>query len=313
MTLSEYYKTIDLDEIDRYISEGQEENVNLEFKTVNHPDINSLSFDKKNISKTISGFANSNGGIIIWGIKAKNNSLNQDVAEEKKPIKELTKFLNLLNRLEGQAVIPTINGIIHEKIDLGGDTGFIKTFVPRSESAPHMAIFSDKHYYKRSGDSFYQCEHYDIVDMFSRKKSPKLKVTAKVIAKDKMHQVRFRYFVLLSISNEGHNIAKYPYLALNFSNGFWQASDYGLDGNRNCGLNRVKNNILYRHNYSGGIDIVIYPGAVLDVDKFYLEIPIEQSPSDVVIDYMVSAEDTESTIGQLKISGEELAAMLNIS
>lgn len=307
MTISEYYKTIDINEIDRYISEGQEENINLEFKTVNHPDINSLVFDKKNISKTLSGFANSNGGIIIWGIKAKSNALNQDVAYEKKPIRELTKFLNLLNRLEGQAVIPTIEGVLHEKIDIGDDIGYVKTYVPKSESAPHMAIFSEKHYYKRSGDSFYQCEHYDIVDMFSRKKSPKLKVTSKLLTKDKMHQVRYRYYVLLSITNEGQNIAKYPYLALNFNSGFWQASDFGLDGNRNCGLKRVKNNIIYGHNYSGGIDIVIYPNAVLDVDKFYLEIPIEQNPSDVIIDYMVSAEDTESIVGQIKISGEELA------
>ena len=144
MTLEEYYNSIDLDEIERFIEEGQEENLNLEFKTVNFPNYNKQNkeFDKKNFSEVISGFGNSNGGIIIWGIKAKNNLKNQDVAQSKKPIEQITKFLNTLNRLEGQAVTPAISGLIHEKIETTDDIGFIKTYVPASENAPHMANFS---------------------------------------------------------------------------------------------------------------------------------------------------------------------------
>src|SRR6266566_2213429 len=105
MTIKEYFDAIDIKEIDRFLNDKQEENTELEFKTVNHPDYNddNRHYDKINISEVLSGFANSNGGIVIWGIKAKTNSAGQDVAKEKKPIKQLTKFLNLLNRLESQA------------------------------------------------------------------------------------------------------------------------------------------------------------------------------------------------------------------
>lgn len=101
MNLKSYFENIDINEIDRYISDGQEENLNLEFKSVVHPNYNTHNRedDKKNISKTFSGFANSNGGIVVWGIKAKENRNKQDIATDKKPIKELTKFLNMLNRL----------------------------------------------------------------------------------------------------------------------------------------------------------------------------------------------------------------------
>lgn len=301
MKLKEYFDTIDLTEIERFLLDKQEENVSLEFKTVNHPDYNddNREFDKRNISETLSGFANSNGGIIIWGIKAKTNSLGQDVAKDKKPVTQLTKFINLLNRLEGQAITPPIIGIEHKKIEITEDIGYIKTFVPQSENAPHMANFSGKHYYKRSGDSFYQCEHYDIVDMFSRKKSPQLKVAVKVINKQIQHQTHSRWNILVSIINEGNNIAKYPYLALNLSQG--TADEFGLDGNRNTGLSRVRNNVLFQHNYSGGVDKVIYPGAMVDVDKFYVETKMDATPPNLTINYMVAAEDSESIKGQIVI------------
>lgn len=178
MNIHEYFKSIDLNEVNSFISDQQEENIHLEFKTVNHPNYNSNNrdYDRNNLSKVISGFANSNGGIVIWGVKASTNSKGLDIAKELNPIKELTKFLNFLNRSEGQVIIPLVVGIQHKKIEVNKDEGFIITYIPKSENAPHMAIFSEKHYYKRSGDSFYICEHYDILDMLNRNISPKIEV-----------------------------------------------------------------------------------------------------------------------------------------
>jgi len=208
MELFDYFNTIDLTEVDRFISEGQEENVSLEFKTVNHPASNDISRndDKKNISKVLSGFSNSNGGIVIWGVKAKENDSNQDVAKEKKPIRELTKFLNMLNRLEAQAVTPIITGVRHEKIEISNDCGYVKTYIPLSKNAPHMANFADKRYFKRSGDSFYQCEHFDIVDMFSRTKQPKIKLLFHI---GTLHSAAITHETTLIALNEGAVLAKY--------------------------------------------------------------------------------------------------------
>lgn len=66
MNLKEYFDSIDLTEIDRFVNEGQEEHLNLEFKTVVHPNFNNANreIDKKNLSKALSGFANSDGGLL---------------------------------------------------------------------------------------------------------------------------------------------------------------------------------------------------------------------------------------------------------
>ncbi len=293
MDLKEYYNKIDIAEIDRYISEGQEENLNIEFKTVIHPNFNqnNKEYDKKNISKTFSGFANSNGGIIIWGIKAKENTDKQDVATDKKPIEELTKFLNTLNRLEGQAVTPVITGIEHRKVEISDDCGFIVTYVPESEFAPHMANYAGKHYYKRSGDSFYICEHYDIKDMFQRKHSANLDLNIKNKEIKQIHSDNVRVDLTIALSNTGRNYAKAPLIKVEINKPY-QFSDFGLDGNGNIGVfkARATPRTPQQCSYLGDQDILIYPELEYEIDKIRLEISkdIEEFPK-LIVNYMIVA------------------------
>ncbi|CAL65848.1 helix-turn-helix domain-containing protein [Christiangramia forsetii] len=307
MTLDKYFNSIDLKEIDRFIEEGQEENLNLEFKTVNFPNYNEQNkeFDKKNLSEVISGFANSNGGIIIWGIKAKNNSKNQDVAQSKKPIEQLTKFLNTLNRLEGQAITPYISGLVHEKIETTNDIGFIKTYVPASENAPHMANFSGKHYYKRSGDSFYQCEHYDIADMFTRKKSPRLRIHIRKLPRGSSNATGKRFIKFcfaISIHNDGQSIAKFPFLGLNIEGA--HPERYGIDGNNNHGLTKQIKTPIYDHNYIGGSDKVIYPQTMIDIDHFFVNVLEGIEVPDIEIQYLISAENMNNIQQEIVLDNE---------
>ena len=174
MNLKEYFENIDLDEINRFIENRVTEDLYMDFKTANYPI--ELKFDNKNFSKCLSGFANSSGGLIIWGVKASKNKEGLDVAKELKPISDLIKFENHLKRIEGKSVVPVIEGIEYRSILSSKDTGFLVVFVPPSDRTPHMALYADKHYYKRSGDSFYICEHFDIMDMINRKRTPKLSV-----------------------------------------------------------------------------------------------------------------------------------------
>lgn len=309
MALLDYFGSIDQNEIERFITEGQEENVSLEFKTVNHPNYNTENkeFDRKNFSVALSGFGNSNGGIIVWGIKAKENKQGQDVAIGKVPITELTKFLNFLNRNAGQAVIPVITGVLNEKIEESTDTGYIKTFIPSSDGAPHMALVGGKHYYKRSGDSFYQCEHYDIIDMFARKQSPDLHVTTRILTRQEDHMNKYRYEILVSIENRGKTLAKYPGLAIKCNQHYRQYS-HGLNGNSGTGLERVTNNTHYKYNYSGGINTVIYPGATLDVDKFVTEADKNSIPQSFEISYILSAESMETKTGEVLLDQRQVLA-----
>lgn len=308
MNLLDYFNKIDISEIDRMVDEGQEENVHLEFKTTVHPIFNNdnREFDKKNLSEVISGFANSNGGIVIWGVKAKKNKNNQDIADQKKPILELTRFLNSLNRLEGQAVTPIVSGIIHRKILVGDDEGFVKTYIPPSDNAPHMANYSSKHYYKRSGDSFYICEHYDIRDMFQRRQYAELELLVKdktEIDESILRGTIIRFEKVISMVNKGRNIARAPQLKVEINEPYF-FSEFGLDGNGNIGLfsRRAIPRTRNTSTYMGGQDILLYPDILYDLDKIWLEVPknTESLPA-LEIKYLIVAENAEKKSGSLTV------------
>lgn len=56
------------------------------------------------------------------------------------------------------------------------DKGYVKMLIFESENVLYMVNYFDKYYYKRSGDSFYIVEYFDIVDMFVRNKGLKLEL-----------------------------------------------------------------------------------------------------------------------------------------
>lgn len=307
MSNEEYFEKIDLVEIESFVDNKREENLYIEFKTVNHPVYNedNKTYDKKNFSTCLSGFANSNGGIVIWGIKANKDSNGVDCANELKPIKQLTKLLNMFNSLEGQAVTPTIRGVKHKKIDYGDDIGFIVTYVPESDSSPHMANYADNHYYKRNGDSFRRAEHFDIMDMLSRRKQPRLKLEYKNIKKGPIRGTNWRFEFVISLTNEGKVTAKFPYLAFNISDPFYRET-YGVDGMGFTGLKPTSDNFNYKHCYRGGSEIVIHPQMTLAIDKMQAEFEKPFSLNDVTIEYLLMAENMEPIKGKFVVTREEL-------
>ncbi len=73
--------------INAYVtSPGMIEDSHLEFKEKSNPKNANLSDDDQtNYSKALSGFANSDGGVLIWGITCKKEN-DMDMVSEKKPI-----------------------------------------------------------------------------------------------------------------------------------------------------------------------------------------------------------------------------------
>jgi hypothetical protein len=154
MNLEQLFDSLSAGDLDSYIVAGQEEHLLLDFKTITKSDL-SHSDDKKNLAKAISGFANSSGGIVIWGIDARKNQNGIDCAVGKEEIKSLSMFLSRLNEFTGLAVSPIADGVRHRSILTGVDEGFAISLIPESDS-PYMAKFHEDRYYKRSGDSFYR-------------------------------------------------------------------------------------------------------------------------------------------------------------
>src|SRR5258708_2690051 len=93
----EDFLNLTLTNLDTFITDQQEENLHLEFKTVSDPRLERN--DRKNLAKAIAGFANSDGGVVVWGIGTSANSLGVDLASAKCEIAPLSQFLAKLNQL----------------------------------------------------------------------------------------------------------------------------------------------------------------------------------------------------------------------
>jgi predicted HTH transcriptional regulator len=88
MDIIKYFDELNLNQIESYIKDGQEENLSLDFKTLTDSSLSKRD-DRKNLAIALSGFANSEGGIIVWGVDARPNSDGVDVASELKEIENL--------------------------------------------------------------------------------------------------------------------------------------------------------------------------------------------------------------------------------
>lgn len=160
-----------------------------------------------------------------------------------------------------------------------------------------MANYSGKHYYKRSGDSFYTCEHYDIKDMFQRKSSAQLELNVKDKIVRRISGGNKKIDIVMSLMNKGRNFAKAPLLRVELNEPY-KFCEFGLDGNRSIGIFQSKTSSDSRRKsvYMGGQDINIYPDLEYDIDKITLEISenIDELPK-LILRYMIVAENMEKT------------------
>ena len=138
---------------------GEEENLNLEFKG-----IDSLSKENKiEISKDVSAFANSSGGIIIYGINEEKH-IAKDISfvDGDKITKEWIENVisgNIQRRLNHIEIIP-----IRFDDDLKKSIYLIK--VQASSNSPHMCGY--KKFYKRNNFENIPMEEYEVRESYNR-------------------------------------------------------------------------------------------------------------------------------------------------
>ncbi len=162
--------------IDDYIVTRQPEELFLDFKRSGdngagrtlHQD------DRKNYAKAISGFGNSEGGVIIWGVDCSVDCDGADVAKARFPIENVERFLSLLQGAVSNSTIPAHSRVENYGIrQEGKQSGFVVSLIPKSMNAPHQVI-NNLQYYMRSGSSFSPVPHSVLSGMFGRRPQPKV-------------------------------------------------------------------------------------------------------------------------------------------
>ena len=161
-------KEYSIDDIRNLIDNEIEENIHLDYKASG-----ALSKEDKKrseIIKDVSAFANSDGGVIIYGLTEDNHKPKEiEFIDGDIFTKEwLENIINLIQpRINSVRIIP-----IRENGDLKHSIYIIK--IPRSDSAPHMA--RDNRYYKRFNFMSVPMEDYEVKDTLHRCHSPILNI-----------------------------------------------------------------------------------------------------------------------------------------
>lgn len=155
-----------LEDAQKLIDDEERESVTLEYKeAVKQWDDKA----KKKIAKHISAFANSEGGVIIFGIEC-------DKKDEDKPIAitglHPKNSAETFDRILTDAVKPEIEGW-ERKVLSGAGKSVLVVAIPRSDRAPHMSQ-KHKQYFHRSGAQSLAMESHLVELYYGRRRKPAL-------------------------------------------------------------------------------------------------------------------------------------------
>lgn len=167
------------DAIDEFILTSQTEELFLDFKQAVSSGKNFTSLhrdDRKNLAKAISGFGNSEGGVIVWGVECSRDVEIGDVAKAKVKVKNVHRFLSWLENAISGCTIPSHNKVRNHIVSCDDDgDGFVATYIPKCEIAPLMTTVGST-IYIRSGSNNVPAPYSVIAGMFGRRPQPNVEL-----------------------------------------------------------------------------------------------------------------------------------------
>ena len=215
LEIFELLKARQEDAINDFILTRRAEELFLDFKrSANNGKEEKLHHnDRNNLAKAISGFGNSVGGVIVWGIDCSRDFDGADVAKAKHPIENVDRFSSLLHSVISGCTIPPHSQVESFGIKVKGkDSGFVATLIPKSMKAPHQAIYN-YHYYLRAGSNFVPVPHAILSGLFGRRPEPRIGFNFGVKTLE-TNEETVKCSLSFNIINNGRGIARDSYLII---------------------------------------------------------------------------------------------------
>lgn len=148
-----------IEEIDQLIADQVQESIHLEYKSSQAIE----DFDE--LAKDISAFANSDGGVIIYGVLEKDHlPIGRDTGVDHKKYNR-ERVENIIT----SRISPRIDGVLIAQIPLSASTSLYAIKIPNSFRGPHQA--PNKKYHKRYNFKAEAMEDYEINDVRNRRKN----------------------------------------------------------------------------------------------------------------------------------------------
>jgi hypothetical protein len=168
-------------------------------------------------SEYLSAFANTGGGVMLWGIDARRKVVDGreiDFAGDEALVTDPTLLASKLREWQGQATDPPLSGVEIHPYPVPEDQkkGFVLCFIPEGPYKPYQSIMTDdKQYYIRGGTSNFVMVKPTLASLFYPKTKPifRLIATAKLemqhAARD---NARSTAHVQVELFNRGTSSAK---------------------------------------------------------------------------------------------------------
>ncbi|MCY4071027.1 MAG: ATP-binding protein [Chloroflexi bacterium] len=184
----------------KYIDDGIEESLNLDYKAAGA--LAKTDGKRKEVTKDVSAMANSDGGIIIYGMTEQNHL--PDVID---PVNRKDFSKEWLEHVIGN-IRPRIDGLLIHPVPIGGSNSDVVYIVeiPQSQTA-HQA--TDKRYYKRHNFESVAMEHFEILDVLNRQQHPRIELDFETLPAIDEHGVTYKLELNVKIRNIGNVLARF--------------------------------------------------------------------------------------------------------
>lgn len=195
--------------LDQMIADGVEESLSLDYKRAASL---SKSDERKKIevTKDVSSFANSGGGILVYGIAEFEDEPRKHLPERLDPIKRAEISKEWLDQVI-QSIQPRVEGITIHPVTISetNNTVCYVVEVPQSHTA-HMA--RDHRYHKRHNFTTAQMEDYEVRDVMNRRTHPKIK--ASIFINRRAEWPKSEGVILVKLENTGRVLANHVMVEL---------------------------------------------------------------------------------------------------
>ncbi len=266
--------SITYSDFENFLRSEIEENLNLDYKSglliigrqrsniVNNKlDNNKSDRGFSDLARTIVGFANAEGGLLILGVQELPEVINgvrvkvRPGSVEPLPLGIVTKEM-LENKIRALIQFP-LDDLRILPLKLPNNQDFVCLIdVPQSVRAPHQ-LSSDKVYYQRRNFFTEAMEHYQISDLFGKRLAPSLDIELKWQSGGSIDH----FFLHPIIHNKGRAIAKYVLCTFTMEN-----SSFSIANTHNWGNH---NGVWEFHT---GVNSVVYPDKPLDTDSLFFRL-----------------------------------------
>lgn len=171
--------------------------------------------DRNIMAKAISGFGNSEGGLLIWGIDHREDRATGQTVTTLVGVEDAVTLASQLEAKVATATIPLHTSVSNCVIGPNSDgKNFVVTYVPRSPMAP-LQVIPDLKYYIRAGSDFVPAPHAVLAGMFGQTPQPLVQPMFR-FNKLKRDGTRFRVDCTLGVQNISSVTAKGAYVTVRF-------------------------------------------------------------------------------------------------